>query len=162
MLLLKGILFTVFIPGAVTGFMPWWLIRNIIPDINFGNWHFAGLLVFITGVIIYLITLLSFFVKGGGTPAIWFTKAISWLIGKEPVNMVSSGLYKYSRNPMYLGVIIIVLGEGIFLEHSILLKYSLVLFILFHLVVVLIEEPHLKEKFGKEYEQYTKRTRRWF
>ena len=162
MLWLKGILFTLFIPASVAGLMPWWLTRNRNPDIDWGNWHFACLSVFITGVIIYFITLLYFLVKGGGTPAIWFTKAMGWLIGKEPVNMVSSGLYKYSPNPMYLGVIITVLGEGIYLEHSILLKYSLVLFIIFHLVVVLIEEPHLRQKFGDEYEQYTKRTRRWF
>jgi protein-S-isoprenylcysteine O-methyltransferase Ste14 len=114
-----------------------------------------------TGIFIYLWTASSFLLRGKGTPAIWFTKAISFIIGKEPVKMVSSGLYKYSRNPMYLGVMTTVAGEGIYFQYSILLWYALSLFILFNLVVIFIEEPHLEEKFGEEYRNYKKRARRW-
>ena len=113
------------------------------------------------GICIYLFTVLSFLLRGKGTPAIWFTSAVKFIIGEEPVKMVSSGLYKYSRNPMYLGVMTIVAGEALFFQQAVLLRYVLVLFILFHFVVVLIEEPRLEEKFGNEYKDYKKRTRRW-
>lgn len=162
MLWLRAFIFTILVPGSVAGLIPFLLIRNRTPDLGWGDWQLIGFPVILFGIMIYVATVLSFLIKGKGTPAIWFTKPLSWLIGKEPVNMVSTGLYKYSRNPMYLGVMITVLGEGIFLGYSILLLYCLVLFFIFHFIVVLIEEPHLSRKFGKEYEDYKKRTRRWF
>ena len=162
MLWLRGIIFTILVPGTVAGYIPYLLIRNRMADLNWGQWHYAGLPIFIIGILIYLITALSFLMRGKGTPAIWFTEAIGWLIGKEPVKMVSNGLYKYSRNPMYLGVMTTVLGEAIYFHQTILLRYVVILFIIFHLVVVLIEEPHLAQKFGEEYKQYKKKTRRWF
>jgi protein-S-isoprenylcysteine O-methyltransferase Ste14 len=136
-------------------------MRNRLPDIYTGLFHWAGILIICIGIFIYLWTATSFLLRGKGTPAIWFTKAISFIIGEEPVKMVSSGLYKYSRNPMYLGVITTVAGQGIFFQYSILLWYALSLFIIFTLVVIFIEEPHLEEKFGEEYKSYKKRTRRW-
>jgi protein-S-isoprenylcysteine O-methyltransferase Ste14 len=162
MLWFRGFIFTILIPGSVAGLIPFLLILNRKPDLDWGGWHLAGFPVIIAGIMIYLITAISFLIRGKGTPAIWFTRAVSWLIGHEPVRMVSSGLYKYSRNPMYLGVMITVLGEGIFLGYKILLLYCLVLFFIFHFIVVLIEEPHLSRKFGNEYEAYKKKTRRWF
>ena len=162
MLWIQGIIFTLLVPGTVTGYIPYLLIRNRIPDLGLGNWHYTGLLFFALGVFIYIITALSFLMRGKGTPAIWFTAVLGWLIGKEPVKMVSTGLYKFSRNPMYLGVMTMVLGEAIYFQQSVLLRYVVILFVIFHLVVVLIEEPHLGDKFGEEYKQYKKKTRRWF
>ena len=77
------------------------------------------------------------------------------------MKMVSSGLYKYSRNPMYIGVMITVVGEGLYLQYSTILWYALSLFIIFNFVVIFIEEPHLEKKFGDEYKNYKKKTRRW-
>ena len=161
MLWLRGVIFTLLIPGSVAGIIPWLLIRNRQPDLLLGKWHYAGLLVLAVGVFVYILTIISFLLRGKGTPAIWFTAAIGWLIGKEPVKMVSSGLYKYSRNPMYLGVMITVLGEAIFFRQSLLLLYVVVLFVIFHFIIVFIEEPHLEKKFGEEYKNFKKRTKRW-
>ena len=158
---IKGILFTILVPGTVAGYIPYTIMRNRSPDMNIGIFHWSGLLIMVTGIIIYLITALSFLLKGKGTPAIWFTKAISFIIGEEPMKMVSSGLYKYSRNPMYIGVITTVTGEGLFFQYSNVLWYALSLFILFNFVVIFIEEPHLEKKFGDEYRNYKKKTRRW-
>ena len=157
----KGILFTILVPGTVAGFIPYLLTRNRIPDISAGFFHWAGLLIITLGIFIYLWTFLSFLLRGKGTPAIWFTKVISFIIGEEPVKMVVSGLYKYSRNPMYTGVITTVAGQGFFFQYTSLLWYALSLFIIFTFVVILIEEPHLEEKFGDEYKAYKKKTRRW-
>jgi protein-S-isoprenylcysteine O-methyltransferase Ste14 len=113
------------------------------------------------GIVVYLWTITSFLLRGKGTPAIWFTGALYWLIGKEPAKLVSSGLYKYSRNPMYLGIMTTVLGEALFFQQSVLLRYVFLLFVIFYLVVVVIEEPHLQQKFGEEYRTYRKKVKRW-
>ncbi len=76
--------------------------------------------------------------------------------------MVSTGLYKYSRNPMYLGIILITIGEAVYFESENILIYSILLSVIFHLVVVFLEEPHLKRKFGAEYNEYLGKTPRWF
>src|SRR5258705_7305442 len=151
LLWIRGIFFTILVPGTIAGYVPYLFRRNRSPDMNIGLFHWAGLFIMAIGIFIYLWTAVSFLLRGKGTPAIWFTKAISFIIGEEPMKMVSSGLYKYSRNPMYLGVITTVAGEGIFFQYSILLWYALSLFIIFTLVVIFIEEPHLEEKFGEEY-----------
>ncbi|TAL48058.1 MAG: isoprenylcysteine carboxylmethyltransferase family protein [Chitinophagaceae bacterium] len=161
LLWIRGIFFTILVPGTVAGYVPYLFMRNRLPDMNTGLFHWAGLLIMIMGILIYGWTAISFLLRGKGTPAIWFTKAISFIIGEEPLKMVSSGLYKYSRNPMYLGVITTVAGQGIFFQYSILLWYAFSLFIIFTLVVIFIEEPHLEEKFGEEYKKYKNRTSRW-
>src|SRR5262245_13261141 len=105
LLWIRGLFFTVLIPGTVAGYIPYFLMRDRQPDLgpHFLSW--PGLALMIIGIVIYLWTAILFLLRGKGTPAIWFTKAISFIIGREPMNMVSSGLYRYSRNPMYLGVI---------------------------------------------------------
>ncbi|MBM3415626.1 MAG: isoprenylcysteine carboxylmethyltransferase family protein [Bacteroidetes bacterium] len=75
--------------------------------------------------------------------------------------MISTGLYKYSRNPMYVGVITTVAGQGLYFQYSNLLWYAFALYVIFTMVVIFIEEPHLEEKFGEEYRNYKKKTRRW-
>jgi len=161
MLWIQGVFFTFLVPGTVAGYVPYLLMKNSLPDIRIGMFHWAGLLLICIGILIYILTAISFLLRGKGTPAIWFTRAISFLIGKEPVKMVSSGLYRYSRNPMYLGVMTTVAGEGIFYQYSNVLWYALTLFFIFTFVVIFIEEPHLEEKFGDEYKRYKKNTRRW-
>jgi protein-S-isoprenylcysteine O-methyltransferase Ste14 len=149
------------VPGTVAGYIPYTFIRNKTPDMNIGIFHWIGLLLILVGILIYLWTAVSFLLFGKGTPAIWFTKTISFIIGEEPMKMVLSGLYKYSRNPMYIGVIATVIGQALYFQYSNLLWYALLLFIIFNLVVILIEEPHLEQKFGDNYTNYKKQTRRW-
>jgi protein-S-isoprenylcysteine O-methyltransferase Ste14 len=151
LLWIRGIFFTILIPGTVAGYVPYLLMRNSMPDMKLGLLHWTGLLIMCTGIFIYLWTATSFLLRGKGTPSIWLMKTISFIVGNEPMKMVSSGLYKYSRNPMYLGVMTTIIGEGIFFQFSILLWYALLIFLLFNLVVIFIEEPHLEEKFGEQY-----------
>jgi protein-S-isoprenylcysteine O-methyltransferase Ste14 len=160
-LYIKGLLFSILIPGTVAGYIPYRLTKDRLHDLNLETIHWLGLPVMCVGIIVYLWTITSFLLRGKGTPAIWFTGALHWLIGKEPARLVSSGLYKYSRNPMYLGVMITVSGEALFFQQSVLLRYLLLLLVIFYLVVVVIEEPHLEQKFGEEYKTYRKKVRRW-
>ena len=161
MLWIRSLFFTLLVPGTVAGYIPYAMMRNRLPNIEFGWFRWAGLCIMCAGILIYLLTVVSFLLKGKGTPAIWFTKAISLIIGKEPIKIVTSGLYRYSRNPMYAGVVTIVAGEGIFFQYSTVLWYALSIFILFNVVIIFIEEPHLAQRFGEEYKAYKKKTRRW-
>lgn len=75
--------------------------------------------------------------------------------------LVTFGLYRFSRNPMYVGVMMILLGEVVFTQSAYLLFYSIGIFVLFNLFIVYREEPRLKKDFGQDYETYRKTVRRW-
>jgi protein-S-isoprenylcysteine O-methyltransferase Ste14 len=162
MLWLRLIIFTILIPGTVAGYIPHQLVTTVPADWNKPGWKWTGLIIIIIGAGIYLICAMSFLLKGLGTPMIWFAKPLKFLTGEEPKKLVASGIYKFSRNPMYIGVLATVAGQALFFQRMILVHYFIFLFILFHLVIIMIEEPHLKKKFGKEYEEYRKKVRRWF
>jgi protein-S-isoprenylcysteine O-methyltransferase Ste14 len=74
---------------------------------------------------------------------------------------VVKGLYRYTRNPMYLGVILIILGWASLFAEWQLLIYALGVGIVIHLFVVLYEEPRLQKLFGEDYTSYRRSVRRW-
>jgi protein-S-isoprenylcysteine O-methyltransferase Ste14 len=74
---------------------------------------------------------------------------------------VVRGLYRYVRNPMYVGVSAIVLGEALLMRSSALLLYWAGFFTLANLFVLLYEEPALRRRFGPSYDAYKKRVGRW-
>jgi protein-S-isoprenylcysteine O-methyltransferase Ste14 len=78
-----------------------------------------------------------------------------------PKELVVQGLYRYVRNPMYVGILSILLGEALLFASWSLFGYAAVVFILFFLFVVLYEEPILMRKFGESYLQYCKNVPRW-
>src|SRR5207244_4071029 len=103
MLLLRAILFTILVPGAVTIYVPYLLLSGTPPPT--GAWRFLGLLPIAAGVAGYLACALEFLLRGGGTPAPFIAKPLRFLIGEEPQTVVQSALYEHSRNPMYLSVV---------------------------------------------------------
>jgi protein-S-isoprenylcysteine O-methyltransferase Ste14 len=108
---------------------------------------------------------MSQFFKKKGTPMMFFatkSEAAKGVFGEEPEVLVAAGIYRHSRNPMYLGVIFIALGFTIGILSLADLVYSACLLVGFHLVVVLEEEPHLKQKHGSAYVEYTKLIPRWW
>ena len=161
MRILRLIIFTFIIPGTIAGYIPHLLYGHQY-NFELGVFKYLGLFFMALGLLLYVWSALSFLLKGKGTPAIWFTKKLKFIIGKEPANMVSSGLYRISRNPMYFGMFNIVMGEAFFFESKAIFIYAVLLMMLFHLVVVLLEEPHLKKKYGAKYEAYLKQVPRWF
>jgi len=80
---------------------------------------------------------------------------------EPPKRLVTEGLFQFTRNPMYLALFAIILGEAFFLGHLLLFIYFLLLAFLFNLYVVKIEEPELRKRFGKEYEKYCQKVPRW-
>ena len=93
----------------------------------------------------------DFLAKGGGTPA----------PVEPPRELVVAGLYKYVRNPMYVGVLLMIIGHFLWFGYWNLLIYAAVVFIAFNTFVAFYEEPNLKTRFGTTYEDYLKRVPRW-
>lgn len=93
-----------------------------------------------------------FVVVGLGTPA----------PVRPPTRLVVAGLYRYVRNPMYVAVLMIVTGQALWLGRFILLAYAAALWAVFHLFVVMYEEPTLRRTFGPSYDDYRAAVRRWW
>lgn len=157
MLIVRAILFTILVPGTVAIYVPSLLLAGNAPAGS--AWRFIGLAPIAAGVLGYFACALEFLLRGGGTPAVFFTRPLRFLIGEEPKTVVQTALYERSRNPMYLSVVTVVLGESLLFESRALLYYALFLWLMFHLVVVFVEEPHLRQRPG--YGEYCARVPRW-
>ena len=153
LLLFKNLLFTVLVPGTVAVYIPLRIVANragtFAPD--WGAWQIAALLPLSIGAAIYFWCLRDFAVRGRGTPA-----PID-----APRHLVVRGLYKYVRNPMYIGVLLVIAGWAMFLPSRRVLFYGVAVGLCFHLFVMLIEEPLLREKFGEQYQDYCRKVGRW-
>ena len=158
MLWLRGLIFTLLVPGFVAVYVPRLTISSRLRQ--GGPWQ-AGWLPVMIGTAIYFRCLLSF-LAANGTPAIFFTRHLQIMIGREPPVLIRSDLHQFSRNPMYLGVLIVILGQALLYSSGLLTAYTMAMFLLFHLVVVLIEEPHLKARDPMSFEQYSHEVPRWF
>ena len=77
-------------------------------------------------------------------------------------NLVAMGIYQYSRNPMYIGVMLALIGEVFFTKAALLMIYTGCVFIMFNLFIMFVEEPRLKRDFGEAYKLYCQKVRRWF
>ncbi len=153
MLLLKNLLFTVLVPGTVAVLIPYWGVTNG-PETLPEAWRapqFFALMPAALGIGIYLWCLWDFASYGRGTPA-----PID-----PPKRLVVRGLYRFVRNPMYVGVLCVILGWGLFFESWRLLRYAGLVFVMFHLFVVFLEEPMLEDRFGAAYERYRREVPRW-
>ena len=154
MTLLKTLLFTILVPGTVAGVVPALLITyvNILPRLP-GGWVRipAGVLLGI-GVLIYLWCAGEFVLRGRGTPVPY----------DPPRALVTSGLYRFTRNPMYVGILSILVGTGFFWASPEVLIYAGMMVIAFHLRVTLYEEPRLRNQFAKDWIAYVNAVPRWF
>lgn len=136
------------LPGIVAFLVPWLLVRNPSGAAGF---HPLGLLPLAIGAILLLWCVRDFYVAGKGTLAPW----------SPPRRLVVAGLYRYSRNPMYVSVGIILLGWAATFGSSRILIYALIVIVAFHLRVVLGEEPWLARTHGSAWEEYRARVPRW-
>ena len=140
--------------GLIAGLFPYLLLRlegKTFLVNTWTIWQIAGIIAVFSGFFIMVICILRFATEGKGT-----------LSPLDPTKkLVIKGFYKYSRNPMYVGVFLLLTGETIFWQSFILAGYAAIVFIGFNLFTILHEEPRLKRDFGTEYEQYSQKVRRW-
>jgi len=150
---MKTLIFTVFVPGTVTVAIPYLLIRSNLPlaRTEIGIIRYAGLALIIPGALIYLWCAYDFW-RARGTPA-----PID-----PPKELVVRGLYRYVRNPMYVGVLSIVFGVSISFGSGLTAVYGAGLWLMFHVFVMFYEEPTLRRLFGESYEKYCREVGRWW
>src|SRR5689334_18548052 len=151
--LLGSAVFLVIAPGTLAVYIPWAICRWHMapPLLGISALRVLGVLMIAAGLPILLDSFARFAVQGLGTPA-----PIA-----PPQRLVVTGVYRYVRNPMYVAVTSLIFGQGLFLGSMALLEYGLVVWPGFFAFVLLYEEPTLRGKFGKEYEDYCARVPRW-
>lgn len=148
--ILKTILFTVLVPGTVTLLIPSWLAGGFRRPEG-GPLMWPGVVIFLLGAAIYFRCAWEFAVRGLGTPApIAPTKFL-----------VTTALHRYVRNPMYIGVFAVLLGEAVTFRSVVLLGYAAFFCVPVQLFVVFYEEPTLRRQFGESYEEYRRSVPRW-
>ena len=148
-LFLKTALFSAVGPGTVAVVFPLLIARG--RPAGGGMTLLVALLLLALGAGIFLRCAWDFVVSGRGTPA-----PID-----QPRRLVIQGLYRYTRNPMYVGVLSMIAGWAVLFGAGILVAYGAAWFIIFSLFVRFYEEPHLTRKFGDEYVAYRERVGRW-
>jgi protein-S-isoprenylcysteine O-methyltransferase Ste14 len=149
MLFLKNLLFTLLVPGTAAVYVPLLLAEGRVPEA--GPVLLLALAFFVTGVFIYAWCVWDFAAFGRGTPAPF----------DPPRKLVVRGLYRYTRNPMYLGILTLLLGWALMFQTPPLAIYAFCSAIGFQLFIVLYEERGLERQYGAEYDIYCSRVGRW-
>jgi protein-S-isoprenylcysteine O-methyltransferase Ste14 len=152
-LLLKATIITLLMPGTGILFIPYFILHQsgVTGWTDISGVTIPATITGITGLAVLLYCIWGFAVHGKGTLA-----PID-----PPKVLVVQGVYRYTRNPMYLAIILVLLSEALFFKSLWLLLYAAVAFLGFHLFVILFEEPRLRSQFGKSYEEYSKTVPRW-
>lgn len=152
-LFFRNLLFTILQPGIVAGLIPYFIVRRqwLFRHYRLDFQGILGTAVFTVGLILMGYCIYLFATRGKGTLSPF----------DRTKNLVVQDVYRFSRNPMYVGVILILIGEALITGSLEMLVYTVIVFFLFHAFILFIEEPRLKRDFGPDYELYLKKTRRW-
>ena len=150
---LGSALFFIIAPLMLAAVVPWWItsweFRPAFFDV--GLTRVLGGVLIIAGVPGLVDSFARFALEGMGTPA--------------PIaptqKLVVTGLYRYVRNPIYIAVVAVIFGQALLFGDWRLLWYGALLWLFFHIFVVMYEEPTLKETFGPEYEAFRANVPRW-
>ncbi|MFH0989959.1 MAG: isoprenylcysteine carboxylmethyltransferase family protein [bacterium] len=110
----------------------------------------TGACIGLSGLVVNVITI-GYFNRSGQNTLPW-----------EPTpSLILKGPYRFSRNPMYLSVLIMQVGFGVMINVLWIILFSIPAMIVVHFLAVLLEENYLTERFGEEYLRYTRRVRRY-
>jgi protein-S-isoprenylcysteine O-methyltransferase Ste14 len=136
------------LPGTVGFLVPWLLLG---PRVAVGFVDSLGLLPLALGTALLLWCVRAFYVAGQGTLAPW----------DPPRALVATGVYRFSRNPMYVAVVLVLWGWALGFRSRSVAIYALVVMVAFHLRVVLGEEPWLARRYGAQWARYQAEVPRW-
>lgn len=137
-------------PTIVAGLVPWLLTRWHADDTPL-LLRILGAVLLAAGAVLVIETTARFALQGRGTPAPW----------APPERFVARGSYRVTRNPMYVGVLALIVGQGVLLGREILFAWAAAAWLIFELFVLFHEEPDLRRRFSAEYEDYCRRVPRW-
>jgi protein-S-isoprenylcysteine O-methyltransferase Ste14 len=149
---LRSLLWTILLPGFFAGYVPWRFfgLSGIAIDVRRPT-DLLGVLLIVAGIALLAACILEFARSGRGT--------LSPI--DPPRQLVVRGLYRYVRNPMYLSVTTIVLGEALVARSDALVVYWVIWFLCANAFVIGYEEPNLRARFGAAYDAYTRQVGRW-
>ena len=148
-MLWRALLAFLALPGIVAIAVPAWTAVGILRA--GGHFHAVGLLPLGLGFTLLLWCVRDFYVAGRGTLAPW----------SPPKHLVTVGLYRFSRNPMYVAVLTMLFGWALAFASSGLAVYAALVCVAFHLRVVFGEEPWLARTHGAAWDEYRARVPRW-
>jgi protein-S-isoprenylcysteine O-methyltransferase Ste14 len=151
-LFIRSLLWSLLLPGFYAGYVPWRFLGLDRVELDFRSpTDVVGLLCIGLGTSLLAACILEFARSGRGT--------LSPL--DPPRHLVVRGLYRYVRNPMYLSVTVIVLGEVLLSQSLALAVYWAIWFLCVNLFVMGYEEPTLGRQFGESYDEYRRQVGRW-
>ena len=150
---LGSALFFAVAPTTLTGLIPWWITGWEFRPPLFGldATRAVGALLIVAGLPGIVDSFVRFALQGLGTPA----------PVAPPRNLVVTGFYRHVRNPIYVALVSVVLGQVALFGDLRLLGWAALLWLGFHTVVVASEEPELAETFGTQYADYRANVPRW-
>jgi protein-S-isoprenylcysteine O-methyltransferase Ste14 len=147
--LVGTVVFVAVVPGTVVVGMPWWLTGWRLAGGTLAR--VAGVALVVASTPLFLSFLSRFVVEGRGTPA--------------PIapteHLVVGGPYRWTRNPGYIAVFGMLIGQALLFGSAAVLAYAGLIALAFHTFVLFYEEPTLRRTFGAEYDAYCRRVPRW-
>jgi len=149
--IIKTLLYMGSLHGIFTFYLPYQLSSAANPLFDFGIFRYLALPLWLTGTLIIIWCSIDIIRKGRGTPA----------HVDPPKILIVNGLYRHIRNPIYLGALLVQLGFIVWFTSGIMIIYFLFSFLAFHILIVFIEEPILRNTFGADYNTYHKSVPRW-
>jgi protein-S-isoprenylcysteine O-methyltransferase Ste14 len=149
----RSILFVFLIPGTVGGYLPFLILQSTASQLRPRLSIASGLAVclIVLGGAVLLRCVWDFFAAGRGTLAPF----------DPPRHLVVRGLYRFTRNPMYNGVTLLLIGEAWLFQSPALWKYAALVFVMFNVMVMVYEEPTLEAQFGESFRRYKRVVPRW-
>ncbi len=152
MLWVRTVLFTILVPGTELVLFPLVVVLlDLGSRFDLGSARYLGFVPLLVGLAIILRCFVDFIRRGHGTPAPF----------DPPRTLVVTGLYRYVRNPQYVAVVLVVVGEALLTEMVVLFGYAAFFAIGYHLFVKYYEEPTLGRLFGEPYARYREAVPRW-
>jgi 8-oxo-dGTP diphosphatase len=148
---LRTLVFGALVPATVIVVVPALILSVTGTSDEGGVLRLVGLVPLVLGIAILAWCFAGFIVEGEGTPAPY----------DPPHRLVTGGLYGWMRNPMYVAVLTILLGEAMFYGSVALMIWAVVVAVLFNFFVIYYEEPTLLRRFGPAYETYVEHVPRW-
>ena len=137
-------------PGTVVGLIPWLITRWEIAD-STPMWQIVGGAVLVVVGVMPPAHAFVQFVKAGGTP----------MPIAPTQRLVVTGFNRFVRNPMYVGLIVAILGQAVLFSSVGLVVYAAAVWAITASFVRWYEEPTLVREYGSEYEDYRRNVRAW-
>lgn len=150
---LRALGWLLLLPIPLVGILPWWLHRRLEGPLVFsGHWgQWLGLWLILNGLGLAGWCVFLFITEGKGTP----------FPLDPPTQFVARGPYRFVRNPMVLGMFLVLVGQAALYRSATVLLYTVLASLVMHLFVCFVEEPDLARRFGSAYAAYRQQVPRW-